>query len=180
MVVNFEYQDNPGKVDIWTDTDFAGCNRTRKSTSGGIAIIGRHLVKSWCSTPAIVSLSSGEAEYYGIVKGGSIGLDIMSIMKDFGVDMAVRVNTDASAAKGIACRRGLGKVRHIEVNQLWLQYQVHSRQMTLTKIAGTDNCADILTKHASEKVLDGHLKRLDHRIREVRHVMMPSISLRGS
>jgi hypothetical protein len=70
VIVKFEYQDNPGKVDIWTDTVFAGCKRICKSTSGGIAVIGRHLVKSWCSTQAIVTLSSGEAEYYGILKVG--------------------------------------------------------------------------------------------------------------
>ena len=82
--------------------------------------------------------------------------------------------------QGIASRRGLRKARHIEVNQLWLEDQAHSGKIALNQIAGTDNCADILTKHASAKILEGHLRRLDHRIREGRHVMMPSISLRGN
>ena len=56
VVLRFEYQDNPGRVEVWTDTDFAGCKRTRKSTSGGIARLGNHLIKSWCSTQSIVSL----------------------------------------------------------------------------------------------------------------------------
>jgi hypothetical protein len=125
-------------------------------------------------------LSSGEAEYYGIVKGASFSLGTQSLLRDMGIHAEVHMYTDSSAAKGIASRRGLGKVRHIEVNQLWLQDQVLSGKITLTKIAGTDNCADILTKHASAKILEGHLRRLDHRIREGRHVMMPSISLRGN
>ena len=45
-------------------------------------------------------------------------------MKDLGVNMSITILTDASAAKGIASRRGLGKVRHIEVNQLWVQERV--------------------------------------------------------
>ena len=43
------------------------------------------------------------------------------MLADMGVNMKIRLRTDASAAKGIASRRGLGKVRHIEVHQLWLQ-----------------------------------------------------------
>jgi hypothetical protein len=42
----------------------------------------------------------------------------------------VRLKTDASAAKGIASRKRLGKARHIEVNQLWLQDKL-----------GSDHCA---------------------------------------
>ena len=64
---------------IWTDTDFAGCKRTRKSTSGGVAMFGNRMIKSWRSTQAIVSLSSGEAEYYGIVKGSSIALGLKRV-----------------------------------------------------------------------------------------------------
>ena len=42
------------------------------------------------------------------------------MLGDFGVEVAIKVNTDASAAKGIANRKGLGKARHIAVNQLWI------------------------------------------------------------
>ena len=116
MTIRFNYQSKVERLTIWTDTDFAGCKRTRKSTSGGVAMFGNHMVKSWCSTQAIVSLSSGEAEYYGIVRGSSIGIGLRSMLGDFGVNVAIVVNTDASAAKGMANRRGLGKVRHIAVN----------------------------------------------------------------
>ena len=34
-----------------------------------------------------------------------------------------RVHVDASAAKNIVEREGLGKVRHIEVDLLWIQEQ---------------------------------------------------------
>ena len=85
------------------------------------------MIKSWCSTQAIVALSSGEAEYSGIVKGASIGIGLRSMLRDFGVEVSIRVNTDASAAKGIANRKGLGKVRHIAVNQLWIQDSLKRR-----------------------------------------------------
>ena len=45
------------------------------------------------------------------------------MLLDFGVviDEPIEVKPDGSAAIGIAQRRGMGKVRHIETNQLWLQ-----------------------------------------------------------
>ena len=45
-------------------------------------------------------------------------------MKELGVEVDLRLMTDASAALGIATRRGLGNVRHIEVSKLWIQEKV--------------------------------------------------------
>ena len=61
-VLNMPYQDEYSSIDIWTDTDFAGCKETRKSTCGGVAKVGSRVIKTWSSTMSIVSLSSGEAE----------------------------------------------------------------------------------------------------------------------
>ena len=106
LVSRYAEQDHTKYIDVWVDTDFAGGRKTRKSTSGGMAMIGDHIVKHWSTTQAVIALSSGEAEYYGMVKGASIGLGIASMMQDLGVSMQVRVRTDASAAKSIASRRG--------------------------------------------------------------------------
>ena len=147
-VVNlFKYQSGKVNVEVHVDTDYAGCRRTRKSTSGGTACLGEHLVKSWSATQAVIALSSGEAEYYGIVKGSSVALGIQSVVNDLGMGTKVKIHTDASAAKGIASRRGLGKVRHIEVNQLWVQEKVAKGEIDLIKIPGTENRADALTKY---------------------------------
>jgi hypothetical protein len=67
VVCSFERQAAEG-LEVYTDTDWAGCLRTRKSTSGGCAMIGKHLIKAWSATQSSVSLSSGEAEYYGVVR----------------------------------------------------------------------------------------------------------------
>ena len=72
--IKLPYQESPKKLVVWADTDYAGCRRTRKSTSGGIGMMGNHLIKGWSTTQAVIALSSGEAEYYGIVTGASVGL----------------------------------------------------------------------------------------------------------
>ena len=88
--------------------------------------MGKHTIRTWSLTKAVIALSSGEAEYYGMVKGASFTLGTQSLLADLGISAVIHMYTDSSAAKGIASRKGLGKVRHIEVNQLWLQDKVGS------------------------------------------------------
>ena len=40
----YEYQSPIKAVEIYTDTDYAGCSKTRKSTSGGVVMFGEHLL----------------------------------------------------------------------------------------------------------------------------------------
>ena len=89
----YVYQEKPKDLTIWTDTDYAGCKRTRKSTSGGVVLWGSHLIKSWSKTQTVVALSSGEAEYYGMVKGASEGLGMQAMFKDFDVDCGIALKS---------------------------------------------------------------------------------------
>ena len=51
-------------------------------------------------------------------------LGISSIFEDFGeAGLKVRFGMDATAAMGIVQRRGLSKLRHAEVDVLWVQEQ---------------------------------------------------------
>jgi hypothetical protein len=138
-------------IDCWVDTDWAGCARTRRSTSGGGLRWGGHTLKTWSTTQASVALSSGEAEYYGLVKGSCQLLGLISLLHDFGVVVTGRIHTDSSAAKGIASRTGLGKTRHIAVHLLWLQERLRNKEFTLFKCKGTENPADLMTKHLSRE-----------------------------
>ncbi len=135
-------------VEVFTDTDWAGCPRTRKSTSGGCVLLGSHTIKSWSSTQTSVALSSGEAEFNGVVRGAGIGLGYQSLLRDLGQELPVRVWTDSSAALGICSRQGLGKLRHLDTHTLWVQHAVRSKKIDLRKIDGERNPADLFTKHS--------------------------------
>ena len=174
VIVKYEYQVIPEEIEVTVDTDFAGCLTTRKSTSGGIVKLGDHCIKAWSSNQAVIALSSGEAEYYGIVKGASNALGISGILKDLGVSIQVGVSTDSSAAKGIANRRGLGKVRHVELSELWVQDRVSRGRMKIYKIDGSDNSSDSLTKHSSGERIAQTLYHCNQIIVSGRHSIMPS------
>ena len=55
-------------------------------------------------------------------------------------------------------REGLGKVRHVEVDVLWIQEQQARSRLPLVKVLGTLNPADLMTKHLPRAVIVKNLK----------------------
>ena len=140
----FVWQDEPAKADAYTDSGWAGCRSTCRSTSGGALKLGKHCLKTWSSTQATVALPSAEAELYALTKGASQVLGLMSLLQDFGVVVSATVHTDASAAIGIVRRAGLGKLRHLNVRYLWLQDKVKVEDFELFNVVGLANPADLM------------------------------------
>ena len=114
-------------------------------------MIGSHCIRTWSSTQPSVTLSSGEAEYYGLVKAAGAGLGHQSLMLDLGLKLPVTAWTDSSAAIGIASRSGLGKLRHLETHTLWLQEKCRTGAITVKKVRGEVNPADLFTKHLASR-----------------------------
>ena len=145
---------------VYVDTDWAGCHKTRKSTSGGAIVRGSNLLTHWSTTQQTIALSSGEAELKGILKGAAEGLGLQSVGMDLNTELSVHLYSDASAAIGMVNRKGLGRVRHVEVGELRIQDIVKQKRMTISKVAGEENPADILTKHVDRGKIREHCNRL--------------------
>ena len=86
--------------------------------------------------------------------GCSEGLGLKAMARDYCEDRAPVAHADASEAMGIAQRKGLGRVRHIDTQTLWVQEAVRTGRITLKKVWGEVNPADLFTKHlpSREKV----------------------------
>ena len=120
-VQKIPFADNaPSLIEVYVDSDWAGCRRSRKSTSGGVILFGGAAVRGWSSNQGVIALSSGEAEYYAALKGASCALGFKAMLKDLGIDSKIIPYTDSSAARGIIHRAGLGKLRRLETGCLWL------------------------------------------------------------
>ena len=98
------------RLDVYGDSDHAGCLKTRKSTTGMVLMRDAHCLKVSSHTQSTISLSSGESEYYGIVKCAAIGLGARSMLSDFGMCADVGVRTDSSSGLAVGSRRGLGRL----------------------------------------------------------------------
>ena len=123
-------------------------------------MIGGCLLKHWSKTQTTISLSSGEAELHGIAYGAAQALGLQALLRDLGWIVRIRVHSDATAAIGICKRKGIGKIRHLAVTDLWIQDKVRSKQLELVKILGTENPADVLTKYVSKAIMTAALAKL--------------------
>ncbi len=65
-------------------------------------MFGSHCLKTYSQTQKTIALSSGESEFYGIVKAATTGVGIKSLFGSLGLEMEVQVNTDSSAARSIS------------------------------------------------------------------------------
>ena len=88
-------------------------------------------------------------------------------------DYIIEIRSDASAAIGIANRIGVGKVRHIEVNQLWLQDKVNTGEIEVMKVKGEGNLADALTKPLEGPGVKKHIALTRQELVEGRNVLTP-------
>ena len=68
--------------------------------------------------------------------------------------------SDATAAIGIARRRGMGRIRHLDVTDLWVQEKFGSGAAKIDKVLGAENPADILTKHVDRQTLEKALQKM--------------------
>ena len=170
LQIQYMHQMKPKCLEVLVDSDHAGCRRTRKSTNGGVLRHGRHTLRTWSSTQSVVALSSGESEYYALVKGASVALGARSMCGDLGEDYGLKVHTDSNAAKGMANRAGLSsKTRHMDVHYLWVQSKVRAKEFELLKIDGKKNMADLMTKYLTRDEVDKHVSSLGGENLEGRH-----------
>ena len=126
-------------------------------------MVGDHCLRTWSTTQGAIALSSAEAELYALTEGVLRAKGVVGVLAELGVQLRSRVvelYTDSSAAKSFVSRRGLGRMRHLELRHLWIQREVGLGIVMVEKVAGTDNPADVLTKFLSRREIQALLARI--------------------
>ena len=160
VVAKFAWQEESCEIDGFSDSDWAGCRNTARSTSGGTLMRGSHTLKSWSTTQKAVSLSSGEAELIALVKASSEVIGFLQMLRDWGIEGDGHIYVDSTAALGVVGRRGCGKMRHVRVGHLWVQEMRETGELRYEKIKGTANPADLMTKLVNPSLREQHMQRM--------------------
>ena len=91
LVFHFPWQSPTDNLDTMVDTDFAGCRVSRRSTSGGVALRGRHCIRHLSQTQSTITLSSGDAELQGICRGATQAMSQRSVAADLCITLQIHV-----------------------------------------------------------------------------------------
>ena len=78
-----------------------------------------------------MALSSGEAELYALNKGAQEGLGVRQMTLELGWGLDLVCFTDASAARGAVHRTGAGRLKHVKVQEFWLQQALRENRLTV-------------------------------------------------
>ncbi|CAE8742493.1 unnamed protein product, partial [Polarella glacialis] len=154
-----------------TDSDWAGCAETRRSTDGVTAVIGGAVTMVSSQTqPGLPASSSGEAETRGLARGSRDTLFLRKLAEeDFGFE-----------------RLGAGKLRHLDICHFATQELVRSGQANIGKVPGVSNPANVLTKHVNAQqmkeamaglgLLDLSGTELETKLQEAKQLVIAGIS----
>ena len=153
-------QPMPDTIHVHTDSDWAGCKRTRISVSGGVVRLGEAVTRSWSKDQQTVAKSSAEAELYAANYGGEQAVGMQTMLKEMGHIVSIVVHVDSSAAIGVLQRKGIGKIRHLDVADLWMQTAIRRGRLTVRKIDGSANDADLLTKPLTAHAISAIMERI--------------------
>ena len=160
VMISYPFGMPIGMINVHSDSDWAGNRYNRRSVSGGCLFLGRYLLKTWSKEQEPIALSSGEAELYAANKAAREGIGAQSIARDIGLDTAVKVYIDASAAEGIMQRRGLGKMRHVHTQDIWTQKAIKDGKFELGRIHTKASTADIGTKPLGRNDVESLLRQM--------------------
>ena len=109
----FNYHADPKT--LYTDTDWAADELTRKSVSCTVERYGSHMLDCSVAKQSLVAMSSGEAEFYGIDMAVATSKQTSQILEQIGMQLVVTIASDSRAARGMCTRTGSRKVRHSSI-----------------------------------------------------------------
>lgn len=169
MNKGIEYPKNISKLHLWahTDSDWAGCKTTRRSTSGYAVFLNQGPICWKSKMQSIVALSSCEAEYISLVECIKEILWLLQHFKVLGVTLEspVIIGIDNLAALALAKNPVLHeKTKHIDTRHHFIRQAIHDGLIKLQYINTGDNIADILTKHTKQTTFE---KQTDKLIKQI-------------
>ena len=107
----------------------------------------------WSRTQPTLAQSSCEAELVAANTGATEARFLQSLMEELGVTAKIVIETDSSSAEKVTRKRGVGRMRHLAIKELWLQDEVRSGRIEVKHVKGLVNPADLMTNALPRKRL---------------------------
>ena len=133
-------QDKPRKTDevatieVYTDADWAGDAKSKKSTSSVFTRIDGLIIGMNAQLQGTHTQSSAFCEFHALGAGCAGGLYVKPILNDLGTRAKINLRCDAKAGRTFAQRQGLSKrTRRVTVKYLHMQDLVKARSRSVAR-----------------------------------------------
>lgn len=149
--VNFELFFEKGhneKLVGFADSDWAGDERDRKSTTGFLFKIFGATVCWSTKKQSTVATSSTEAEYVALFEASREGIWLLNLLSDFGYAKGCfTIYEDNQSCIKLANKWEHKRLKHVDVKFNFIRELVDRKDVSIVYISSSDQIADILTKN---------------------------------
>ncbi|RVX18298.1 Retrovirus-related Pol polyprotein from transposon TNT 1-94 [Vitis vinifera] len=163
------YLSNPSSSHLeivrYSNSDFAGCLNSRKSTSSYIFMLARGAI-SWKSvTQTLIASSTMETEFMACYEASNHGIwlrnFITKLRNFYRIEKPLRINCDNKTVELYSKNnRSSSKSKHIDIKFLVVKKKVQSLQVSIEHISTNYMIADPLTKDLPPKVYHEHVTHM--------------------
>ncbi|GJT43707.1 putative ribonuclease H-like domain-containing protein [Tanacetum coccineum] len=162
-------------LEAYSNSDYAGANLDRKSTTGGCQFLGRRLISWQCKKQTIVATFTTEAEYVASANYCGQVLWMQNQMLDYGFNfMNTKIYIDNEST--ICIVKNLifhSKTKHIAIRHHFIRDAYEKKLIQVLKIHSDDNVADLLTK-----AFDVNRESLERDIDGTEELLLPDLFIR--
>lgn len=136
------------QVQGFVDADFGGEVDHRRSTTGYIFTVGTTAVSWMSQIQKIVALSTTEAEYVAVTEASKELIWLQGLLTELGFIQEKSVlHSDSQSAIHLAKNSAFhSRTKHIDLRYHFIRSLLEDEMLTLEKIQGSKNPADMLTK----------------------------------
>ena len=158
--VEERHDGKPYEIELYSDSDWASCKITRRSTSSGLVFVNGCCVHSHSRAQASISLSSMEAEILAatslLVEGIMLKQLLQFLLGDAGglgsnQMVQMRLRLDSTSAQSFFNRLGPGRAKHLSTRMLWSQQAMRRKWFLVERVSTRENPADLNTKPLSRE-----------------------------
>jgi hypothetical protein len=136
-------------LSLYSDSDWAGCEDSSKSTSGYVAMFNNGPIQWKSKLQPVVAQSSTEAEYIAVCYAANEVVWMRNFLKSIGFPQrspTVIYEDNSSVIKLAYKPKDDSRTRHIRVRFHKVKEYVLDGTVKLTAIKGKENPADLFTK----------------------------------
>jgi len=146
----------------YSDSDWGGDEKTRRSTSGHIFLFGNAPVAWQSQTQKSVSLSVAEAECISLIECAKRGMKIKKIIKEiFNRKINLKIYVDNKACRDMCENENeRGRCKHSDIKLCYMRENIARNELHLEKVESNSNLADPLTKCISGPKMTEYTKFL--------------------
>jgi hypothetical protein len=157
-------EDGKWKLEVYSDSDWAGSKDDRRSVGSFYIFLNNVLIEWRSKSQKVVSLSSSEAEFYACAEAVKEVPFIAQILLFMGipVDLPVKVKVDNVGAIFMAENKtSSSRTRHMDTRWWYVnQLQEEDKLIKVEFVRTKDNASDVGTKNVTVDIYKTHTERM--------------------